>query len=76
MQVAIKLGARSLIRFLIPFLGLLLLHAVVRQVIAPAATVLLLITPVVVVDDILVADILDHNGCATQQHRVVTTKTE
>jgi len=73
MQMAIKVGARSLLSFLIPFLVLLLLHAVVRQVIAPAATVLVLITPVMVVDDVLVADILDHNGCATEEHRVVTT---
>jgi hypothetical protein len=73
MQVANKLGARSLLSFLIPFLVLLLLHAVVRQVIAPAATVLVLIAPVMVVDDVLVSDILDHNGCATEEHRVVTT---
>ena len=64
MQVAIKLGARSMLRFLIPILGRLL-QAVVRQVIAPAATVLVLITPMMVVDDVFVADILDHNGRAT-----------
>ena len=63
--MSIKLGARSLLRLLIPFLGVLLLHAVVRQVIAPAATVLVLIPPMMVVDDVLVADILYHNGCAT-----------
>jgi len=74
--VTIKLGARSLLSFLIPFLGLLLLHAVVRQVIAPATTVLVLITPMMVVDDVLVADILDHNGRATEEHRMVATQTE
>ena len=77
MQVAaIILGARSLLRLLIPFLGLMLLHAVVRQVIAPTATVLVFITPMMVVDNVFVADILDHYGCATEEHRVITTKTE
>jgi hypothetical protein len=74
--VSIKLGARSLLRLLIPFLGVLLLHAVVRQVIAPAATVLILIPPMMVVDDVLVADILYHNGRATEEHRMIATQTE
>jgi hypothetical protein len=66
--VAIKLLARSLLRFLVPFLCLLLLHAVVRHVIAPAATVLVLITPMMVVDNVLVPDILYHDRCAPEQH--------
>lgn len=74
--MTIKLRARSLLRFLIPILGLLLLHAVIRQVIAPAATVLVLIPPMMVVDDVLVADILYHNGRATEEHRMVAAQTE